>query len=163
MVRDFTLPEFAAFLTETALKVNDATHSALDDAARIVQVEAKHEVGQYQEAAGPFPAWAELADSTKEDRVRHGFTENDPGLRTGEMRESIKRSVGGHEAHVGSDDDKMVFFELGTEKQPPRTVLAGALIRKTDEVRHVIGRRFVGTLFGADVAGGSLPVVGGED
>lgn len=162
MSQEFTIAGFAAFLGEMTLKADTAAHDALTKAAKLVQKEAKAEVGHYQDEIGGFPAWAELADSTKEDRVRHGFTENDPGLRTGEMRDSIHTTVEAREATIGSDDDKLVYFELGTTKQPPRTVLAGGLIRKEDEVVKAIGGTFVGKLTGVGVAGGSLPVVEGD-
>ncbi|MBO1361774.1 hypothetical protein J2D73_18490 [Acetobacter sacchari] len=153
---ELSLLGFAAALTEMTLEVDHATHSGLEAAARIVQTEAKAEIGHYQGAIGGLPAWAELADNTKDDRVRHGYTENDPGLRSGAMRDSIETNVSGHEAMIGSDDDHLVYFELGTTKQPPRTVLAGALMRKEKEVVHEIGERFVGTLVGGEVIGGAL-------
>lgn len=153
---ELSLLGFAAVLTEMTLEVDRATHSGLEAAARIVQTEAKAEIGHYQGAISGLPAWAELADSTKDDRVRHGFTENDPGLRSGAMRDSIETNVSGHEATIGSDDDNLVYFELGTTKQPPRTVLAGALMRKEKGVAHEIGEKFVGAVVGGDVIGGAL-------
>ena len=52
----------------------------MERAAKVVEREAKSEIGEYQDSTiSPFPAWAELADSTKDNRVRLGFTENDPG------------------------------------------------------------------------------------
>jgi len=159
-MRDFTPEAFAAFLGEAALAVEHRSRSALEEAARIVEHEAKTEIGHYQEQAGPFVPWAELADATKDDRVRQGFTENDPGLRSGTMRDSINHRVEGSEAHIGSDDQNLVYFELGTDKQPPRTVLAGALIRKTDEVVETLGRRFVASLTGDGVANEALPLDG---
>lgn len=154
--------EFAGLLAGIVAEVENAVHEGLEKATKIVQREAKAELGRYQDAAGPFPAWAELADSTKDDRVRHGYPENEPGLRSGGMRDSIERNVQGRTGRVGSNDDKMVYFELGTPKQPPRSVLAGALIRKEDEVAKVIGHHFVGHLFGEQVVGGVLPVINDE-
>lgn len=158
-MREFNLVEFAGFLGEMALDVDVATQHSLTAAAKIVQKQAKAEIGHYQEQMGPFPAWAELADSTKDDRVRKGFTENDPGLRTGEMRESIQNTVGKHEADIGSDDDKLVYFELGTVKQPPRSVLAGALISKEKDVVRAIGGTFVGKLTGEKVFERAVDVI----
>jgi|GEM_PF-4835298 len=68
--------------------------------------------------------------------------------------------INSSEAHIGSDDQNLVYFELGTDKQPPRTVLAGSLIRKTDEVVQALGRRFVASLTGDGVANGALPLDG---
>lgn len=159
-MRDFTPEAFAAFLGEAALAAEHRTRNALEEAARIVEREAKAEIGHYQDQAGPFVPWAELADGTKDDRARQGYPENEPGLRSEAMRNSINRRVEGSEAHIGSDDQNLVYFELGTDKQPPRSVLAGSLIRKTDEVVEVLGRRFVASLTGDGVANGALPLDG---
>ncbi|MDE2354946.1 MAG: hypothetical protein KGL17_07985, partial [Betaproteobacteria bacterium] len=97
-------------------------------AAIVIEAEAKSEIGTYQEGAGPFVAWQELADSTKRDRVAKGFTENDPGLRTGAMRDSIEHATDGAQAFVGSNDDHLVWFEQGTRTQPPRSVLGLAAV-----------------------------------
>lgn len=148
---DLSLSEFAATLAEFVAEEEHRTHRALDAAAAIVQSEAKAELGTYQDAAESLPAWAELANSTKKDRLRQGYTENDPGLRSGAMRDSIGRTIERREAHVGSNDEHLVYFELGTSKQPPRPVLAGSLIRRTDDVIGVIGRHFVRHLTGKDV------------
>ncbi|WP_051544063.1 hypothetical protein [Acetobacter okinawensis] len=94
--------------------------------------------------------------------MRQGYPENEPGLRSGEMREGIERNVQGRTGRVGSNDDKMVYFELGSAKQPPRATLSGALIRKEEDVARVVGRHFVGRLFGEDVANGGVPVIGDE-
>lgn len=159
---DMTPVEFAALLGGMVVEVESAAHEGLERATKLVQREVRAELGHYQDAAGPFPAWAELAESTKADRVRQGYPENEPGLRSGEMREGIERNVQGRTGRVGSNDDKMVYFELGSAKQPPRATLAGALIRKEEDVARVIGRHFVGRLFGEDVANGSVPVIGDE-
>lgn len=113
---------------------------ALADSAKTIEAAAKAEIGHYQAAEGPFQAWPELADSTKTERRRLGFTENDPGLRTGAMRDSISHHVAGLEAVVGSDDQHLVWFELGTEKQPPRSVLGLAAIRHEHQIKQIVGR-----------------------
>jgi hypothetical protein len=136
---EFSLEGFAKHLIEMAAHVEEAKHDALEKAARVVEREAKHEIGHYQDAVGPFQAWPELADTTKDDRVRLGYSENDPGLRSGEMGAGIGHTVEGDEAVVGSKDDEMVYFELGGEHQPARSVLAGAAMRKAEEVLEILG------------------------
>ena len=159
MARNFNsflgLAEHLALVVEEQERV---IHRSLDQAARLLKKNAKAKVGTYQDEAFPFPAWAELADSTKEDRLRHGFTENDPGLRSGKMRDSIEHTVDdrNHLAAVGSDDDKLVYFELGTEKQPPRSVLGSAAIESTEDILRIIGKNAVTALIGEEVAGGGL-------
>lgn len=134
-----------------AAEIEIETHKALERAARVVEKEAKAELGNYQSQTGPFASWPELADRTKDDRVANGYTENDPGLASGEMRDGIGTKIEGHEAHVGTDDDKAVRFELGTAKQPPRSFLGGAAVRKEHEVVEIIGEGAVIGLVGRRV------------
>ena len=149
---------FATHLTRVVGEMIVAEHEGLEIACQIVEKEAKREIGEYQEGAGPFVGWAELADSTKDDRVRQGFTENDPGLRTGEMRDSIKHMVEGREGHVGSDDDKLVWFELGTSKQPPRSVLGIAAVNKGEEAAEAVGAVVHMALVGEGVHKGRIEI-----
>lgn len=155
---DMTLLGFIAHLAHFAHRLHEEQRKGFERAAKIVEAEAKKELGTYQGAAGPFSAWAELADATKDDRVAKGFSENDPGLRTGEMRDHISHTSDGEGAVVGSDDDKMVWFELGTSKQPPRSVLGMAAVHKEHEVAQVLGQHVVTALIGKDVFGGSLKI-----
>jgi HK97 gp10 family phage protein len=106
----------------------------------IVERRSKEKVGEYQDQTGPFVAWQELADFTKEDRLKQGYTENDPGLRSGEMRDSIGHalSTDSLEVQIGSNDQNMVYFELGTSKQPPRSVLGGAMADSLTKIEEVI-------------------------
>jgi len=153
-----TLTGFITHLAAAQALVARASHSSLEQAARVVEREAKAKIGKYQTQAGPFAGWAELAQSTKDDRVRQGFPENEPGLRTGQMRDSIGHAVGRNEAVVGSNDDKLVWFELGTSKQPPRSVLGIAAAHKGPEVARILGGGVVKSLVGQGVFGGKLPI-----
>lgn len=145
---DMSLAGFIGFLAGAHERIEDATHRGLEKAARIIESEAKAEIGTYQGQAGPFAAWQELADATKADRVAQGFKENDPLLRTGDMRDSIGHVVSGHEAAVGSDSDIAVFQEMGTSKIPPRSFLGGAAFRKAEDVAKVLGHSAVMGLVG---------------
>jgi phage gpG-like protein len=153
-VREFTLESMAAFLTEMAIVMPAGEHAALTQAAALVEAEAKGEIGNYQGAAGPFAAWAPLQPATI-DRKANGDT---PLLETGEMRDSIGTIVDGHDAYVGSNNDKAVWQELGTSRGiPPRSFLGGAAVRKSPEVRDIIGATVVATLIK-----GETPHVNGE-
>lgn len=145
------LLELVAKLGELELRQHEMEHHALEKVAVIVEKRAKEKIGEYQDQAGPFIAWPELAEFTKEDRLSKGFTENDPGLRTGEMRDSIEHMVIGDEAHVGSDDDKLVWFELGTVNQPPRSVLGGAVVDEMDKIIGTVGESAIASLVGEGV------------
>jgi len=148
-MREFkSLAEFSLQLVEASAKESLALHLGLDAVAAHVQKKAKDEIGHYQQAVGHFPAWEELAESTKADRLTQGYTENDPGLRSGEMRNSVERQVDGHEALIGSNDQDLVWFELGTEKQPPRPVLGTAVEYSHDYIRRTLGGAAVAGMLG---------------
>lgn len=150
------LKQFARMLETLAIPA--AASIALDAAAAAIEREAKAEIGTYQRSdMGPFQPWAELKDATKQERVRLGFTENDPLLRTGELRDSISREVRGLEAVVGSDNDVMVYQELGTRTIPPRAVLGLAASRKTQDVMKLVGEGLQVAFLGGQIKTASLP------
>ena len=159
-MREFSLLGFAAHLTHIGAEMVSAEHHALEEAALVIETEAKTSIGHYQEQAGPFAAWEELAEATKQDRVNQGFPENEPELRTGEMRDSIEHTVlpSGREAEIGSDSEVLEWQELGTAKMPPRSILGGAAVRKADQVVEIIGGRVYAALIGEQVAGRRLSI-----
>jgi hypothetical protein len=128
-----SLGGFAAFLTGMIVEVEH------------VEREAKDALGTYDYG------WPQLAPSTQEQREKQGYTPNDPGLRRGDMQASIGHTVEGDTAHVGSDDDNLVYFELGTSKQPPRSDLAKAAMTREKEVCELLGKRTVPLLTGSKV------------
>lgn len=137
---------FAAHLLAIKAGESLTLRAGLEEAAKIVEATAKEEIGRYQPAIGEFEAWPELADSTKKDRVYQGFTENDPLLRTGALRESISHipeliTMDGDsmEATIGSTSDIMVWQELGTKTIPPRPVLGPAALRNEGKIQEIIG------------------------
>ena len=149
-MREFKdIQSFLNFMSGANSRMDTAGTAGLTVAAIAVEKEAKNELGTYQRGNnGPFEDWSELKDSTKKDRVNKGFTENDPGLRTGEMRAHIQHEVSGHAAAVGSDDEILEWFELGTEKQRPRSVLGVAAVHKTNEVVDAISGRVASAMAG---------------
>jgi hypothetical protein len=96
----------------------------------LIRDDAKAALGTYEYK------WPRLAESTQADRVKKGFPEDEPGLRTGDMRASIEAKIFADErrAFVGSNSDKLVWFELGTKSQPPRPVLMGAAVHNSKEI-----------------------------
>jgi len=124
----------------------------LERAAQAIETTAKEEIGTYQDAAGPFPAWAPLAESTVADRIAKGFTPDDPLLRTGDLRDSIIHEVEGLEATIGSTDEKMEYMEFGTIKMPPRPVMGPALFHNAEKVQKLIGNAAVSVMVGGDPA-----------
>ena len=146
-MREFRdIGSFVQFMETMPAKLRLAGNAGLRDAALIIETEAKHEIGTYQGQAGPFEAWRELADRTKQERVELGFTENDPLLRTGALRDSIGIASGDGHAEIGSDSEIAVDQELGTRTIPPRSFLGGAAFRKAGQAVDVIAGSVANTL-----------------
>ena len=71
-----------------------AEHEAFEHIANVIEKQAKAEIGHYQNEAGPFAAWEELADRTKAERERQDYTENYAGLGDGERDEALSITHG---------------------------------------------------------------------
>jgi hypothetical protein len=138
-MKTFTLKGAAKHFLLGAAAIVETTRLELDLIGKTLTKEAKSEIGNYQPAMGDFEQWPELADSTKRDRVRKGFSENEPLLRTGEMRDSISYNVKGLDLAVGSTSDTMVYQELGTSRIPARPVLGTALYKHRDKIIKDLG------------------------
>lgn len=126
---------------------------AMEAGAVIVEEAAKAEIGHYQrenmgDDRGRWEGWAELKPATKKDRLRQGYDENDPLLRSGEMRDSIEHVSTMKYFVVGSKSDILLWQELGTARIQPRSVLALALFRSTPLVMRLIGKTIEKTLAG---------------
>ncbi len=139
---------FGRHLAALAVVGEEVTHHIVENAAKIIQNDAQKKIGEYQDYAGPFAAWDELADSTKDDRVRLGFSENDPLLRTGELRDSITYDARGNEAAVGSDSIIAMYQELGTETIPARSFLGGAAYESKLPVAEMAARTIIAWVSG---------------
>lgn len=130
-------------------------HHGLERVAAAIEKTAKSEIGVYQDAVGPFPGWPELADATKDDRVRKGFSENDPLLRTGQRRDDIDHAVSGLEALIGTPESAptakiAVYEEFGTSREPARPVLGPAAFRNKAAIQKLVGAALVVGLIGQD-------------
>lgn len=101
-------------------------------AAVVVKEAAKAAIGTYS-----FN-WPPLAPSTLARKAA-----DTPLLETGELRDSIQHHVDGHVAHIGTNDGRAVFHELGTVRIPPRSFLVQAAIHKETEVHRIIEREVV--------------------
>lgn len=147
---EYSPMEFAAHLLERAAVEVAALEEGLERVAMHIQKTAKSEFGVYQPERGPFNEWDELADSTKADRVRQGYSENDPLFRSGALRDSIQHEVHGLDAVIGSKSDIMAYQEFGTEKIPPRPVLGPAALRNKARIESLIGAAAVMGIVGGD-------------
>jgi len=182
-MRTLSLADAIVTFGRLAVEVQIAELHAMEKSAVVVKREAKKMLGHYQQNMQPLVDWAELADSTKAERVNQGFPENDPLLRDGLLRDNIEHQTfegaGGHiEAEVGVPS-RMVQHsyqkqpvdigevakaqELGTDHIPPRSFLAGAVIHKTDKILEIIGEGAVAALIGEGVFGGSFHIPLGNE
>jgi hypothetical protein len=138
-----TLLQFAARLLayEEDLKLTEEV--VIEKACRMVEKEAKRVIGTYDYG------WPPLAEATKADRAAHGFPEDEPLLRTGEMRDSIEHNVGREGSQVvglvGTNHPIAKYQELGTSHIPPRSFLGEAAMRKEAKIHEMTGRAVVGT------------------
>ena len=139
---------FARHLERISLEGDAVTHALTEKGAKIIQRDAQAKLGHYQDTAGPFNAWSELADSTKADRVHKGFPENEPLKRTGQLEESIEAVVRGHEAMVGSMDPIALWQEKGTEHIPPRPFLGAAAFESKQKVAIVSANTLIAWVSG---------------
>ncbi len=142
-----SIAQFAEHLLLASAKEVLALHAGLEKCAQLIENTAKAEIGTYQQATGPFQDWAELADATKEDRMQQGYTENDPLLRSGELRDSIQHETGGLEAVIGSTSPIMAYQEFGTGTIPPRPVLGPASFKNKRKIQGILGASMVSGLF----------------
>lgn len=117
-----------------------------------VEKDAKAEIGHYQSAVGPFQDWAELADSTEQDKAMHGYPVDAPLLRTGEMRDAITHDVDMLEAIIGTMDEGagkiLKYHEVGTSKMPPRPVLGPALFKNKEFIQKTMGESTLSGMMG---------------
>lgn len=136
-------------LSETVQELHGAQRG-LEQAAVLIEQTAKAEIGEYQDAVGPFEAWAPLAESTEADKAAKGYPPDAPLLRKGDLRESIQHEVKPLEAIIGSIDPVMVFHEFGTSKMPARPVLGPALHRNEEKIKKLVGHAAAAGLVGED-------------
>ena len=136
-----TCAEFAKMLGRAAETAEAGLVEPTEVVMKAVAAEAKRVIGTYEYG------WPQLAEATQTDRGRRGFTENDPLLRTGDMRASVATKVepiaGGAEGLVYSDQKEAVWAELGTtgpgRGQPPRSFLFKSLWLATPVIAKTFG------------------------
>lgn len=126
-MREFTsFAQFGRHLAAVAAQGEAVSERITKVGADVIKDDAQWRIGAYQDAVGPFNAWAPLAHSTVMDRIRQGYTPFDPLLRNGDMRDSITVTASGQTAVVGSPSDIALWQEQGTEHIPPRPFLGPA-------------------------------------
>lgn len=135
--------EFGRYLERMLVEKPKLDKALLEAVGQHVEDEAKRKFGVYQDADGPYKAWSELKDSTKAQRVRQGYSPNDPLFRTGELMHSISHSVERNSVVIGSDSEIMVYQERGTPDIPPRPVLGPAMFQSRKFIKKAIDTYFL--------------------
>ena len=128
-----SLTAFGNHLQRLALVGHEVTHHIADEAGGEVERSAREKIGVYQAAAGPFSAWAPLADSTLARHSQAGLGDT-PLYFSGQLRESFSHVTEGKTTTVGSTDPVMVYHEFGTSRMPPRPVLGPAMFESREQI-----------------------------
>jgi HK97 gp10 family phage protein len=149
-VKEFSdLAQFAAHLISLETAVQIQAERALEHAAATIENKAKEELGNYQPAVGPFPAWAPLAESTLAQHKRLGVGES-PLLVTGQLYASIEHEARGGEAVIGTKMDIGAYQEFGTTKIPPRPFMGPAALTSQQKVEKIMAASMVNALVGGN-------------
>lgn len=135
MSRTFnTLRDFAAFLEGRAIAIEVTVQRELPQrAARILHEHADRVFGDPAKLAPDAPA-------TQAERARLGYTINEPLLRTGALRASLREIVDDGVGGIASDARVMAYQEYGFLDRrtgtvvPPRPVFATALRESAAEI-----------------------------
>lgn len=147
---------FAEHLLLLNLAIERSVHKGLEKAAKLIENDAKRQIGHYQDAVGPFQDWAPLADSTEAEKARLGYPIDAPLLRDGHLRDSIEHEVSGLEAVVGSKSDIAVYQEFGTKTIPPRPFIGPAAFKNKEAIQKILGKALVEGLIGGEAIHESL-------
>lgn len=121
-----TFGEFALKLERAIPRIEPGMVAATESVVKHAATEAKRVIGTYEYG------WPQLAERTQETRAYIGYPENEPLLRSGEMRDDISTKaeavIGGAEGLVYSNEKKALWAEMGTNSgQPPRSFLFRSL------------------------------------
>jgi hypothetical protein len=149
-MKKFTsLTKFAEYLSKLEPIGDEHKIAALEVIGKYVKEKAQSKFGVPQNGDGKFPAWPEdLADSTQAQRVKLGFTPNDPLYRNGELMNSIDYKVEPNKLQVGSANPIMEWQEFGTATIPPRPVLGAAMYESVEVIKKALGVMMVNWLTG---------------
>jgi phage gpG-like protein len=133
----YSILGFVAKLKTIDLELNALGPAIIARACELVAAEAKRVIGE------GYDDWPALAPSTLARKMM-----NTPLLETGELRASIEWQSSGLEGHVGSNNDKALWHELGTSRVPPRSFLAGAAMAIEDKIHKMAARAVMAVMLG---------------
>lgn len=154
MNRAFTPEEFAEFLALALSRYETEKREGMEAAGKMLETCAKDMIGEYQDAAGPFPEWAPLSPATLEGfghplagyipgKVEQGYAPPDnPLMRTGDLRDSIGHAAEENELSVGSTSEVAPYQEYGTPNAmypiPPRPFIGPAMFKEGEKAAKTI-------------------------
>jgi HK97 gp10 family phage protein len=142
-----SLEAFALHIVMVEAAWRTQRKAALNEAAKIIKKDAREQIGEYQPAAGNYPEWAPLAESTEDEKARLGAPPDAPLYRFGDLQKSFRSTPVGHdEVIVGSTDPNMEWHEFGTNKMPPRPVLGPALFKNIEDIRALLAGAAMDTI-----------------
>ena len=136
MTTTITTAQFALQMALQGQMIDREIQEALRESGTIVRDEAKRVLGTYDYG---WPALSPVTVARKGGR-------DEPGIDTREMHDSVNFQVETGAVQIGTDEEKAVWFELGTSRQPPRSFLAQALVHKTPEVLAVFAKKLHGVV-----------------
>lgn len=132
--------ELALMLERSAVKIREELVLPTKAVMEAVAKEAKEAIGTYDYG------WQQLAPATQEERVRMGYSANEPLKRTGELQASVvgdaEQTTYGAEGAVGSDDPIAIFHEFGTVRMPARAVFSTAMLVGVEEMASKVYGEF---------------------
>lgn len=153
-----SMGDLAVHLTRRYEVTKRVLERGLERVATRIERTAYGKFGHYQSGSGPFPAWAPLADATKEQRVELGYTPDDPLFREGQLQAGLSHEVHDLEAVIGVYGEEgsnppdvgqiMIWQEMGTANMPPRPVLGPAAFENKDAIERILGEAAVEAVIG---------------
>jgi len=129
---------FIAHLGTLERAIHKQTTSGLERSAKLIEKTAKASIGYYQPAAGPYPAWEQLAASTLAHHDRMGVGDS-PLMVTGQLYASIQHEVEDDKAVIGSKMDIAADQEFGTDRIPARPFMGPALYVNKAKLEKIMG------------------------
>jgi HK97 gp10 family phage protein len=163
-----SLNDLVQKLSKVQFQLEENLVKAVAVSAEKVKHSAEAKFGHYQPGIGGFPAWANLADSTLEEKFRNGATQDDPligyypnGRTTkrkkvkgttksksynGKLMNSFKMKHVGLVAIVGTNDPVAKYHEFGTKHILPRPFLRPALYQEQEFIQTEFRKAVVKTI-----------------
>lgn len=134
-----SLGRFAAMLVVTSIAWREERKTVLGAVGKLLTRDMREQIGHYQPGVGNYSAWADLAESTEDEKARLGAPPDAPLLRFGDLAKSFRFSVEGEEVYAGSTDPIMEYHEFGTSKMPPRSVVGPAVMKNIETIKKLMG------------------------